>query len=279
MYSYQPAGGKRLPVVLTAGRMPGAAGEMVLAPTTARQLGVTVGARIPVTGGSVPRTAIVTGVGFVPEGPHNGYASGGWVTPAGYDRVFRGAHFSFKFRVGQIALRPGVDVQSTAHRLNAVAARATGGRGPVFTPPAPPQELQEIGDVAVLPIALGGFLALLAAGAVGHALATAVRRRRHELAVLRALGMTRRQARLVVVTQATVLVLIGLAFGVPLGLAVGRALWRVVADSTPLAYHPPIALLALVLIAPAGLLAANVLAAWPGHRAARLPSGQVLRTE
>ena len=279
MYSYQPVGGKRLPVVLTAGQMPGAAGEVVLAPTTARQIGVTVGARIPVTGGSVPRTAIVTGIGFVPEGPHNGYASGGWVTPAGYDRVFRGAHFSFKFRVDQIALRPGTDVQSVARRLNGVAAHAAGGHGPVLKPPAPPQELQEIGDVAVLPIALGGFLALLAAGAVGHALATAVRRRSHELAVLRALGMTRRQARLVVVTQATVLVLIGLAFGVPLGLAVGRILWRVVADSTPLAYHPPLALLALVLIAPAGLLVANLLAAWPGQRAAGLPSGQVLRTE
>jgi hypothetical protein len=30
---------------------------------------------------------------------------------------------------------------------------------------------------------------------------------------------------------------------------------------------------------PAGLLAANLLAVWPGHRAARLRSGQVLRTE
>ncbi len=279
MYSYQPVGGKRLPVVLTAGRMPATAGEVVLAPTTARQLGVTVGARIPLTSGSVPRTASVTGIGFVPEGPHNGYASGGWITLAGYDRVFNGVRYSFKFRVGEIALRSGADVQSAARRLNAVAARAAGGHGLSLTPPPPPDEVKEIRDVAALPIALGGFLALLAAGAVGHALATAVRRRRHELAVLRALGMTRRQARLVIVTQASVLTLTGLAFGVPLGLAAGRALWRVVADSTPLAYHPPLALLALVLIAPAGLLVANLLAAWPGQRAAGLPSGQVLRTE
>jgi hypothetical protein len=84
---------------------------------------------------------------------------------------------------------------------------------------------------------------------------------------------------MVVVTQASVLTLIGLAFGIPLGLAVGRGIWRVVADSTPLAYHTPVALLALLLIAPAGLLAANLLAAWPGHRAAGLPSGHILRTE
>lgn len=72
-------------------------------------------------------------------------------------------------------------------------------------------------DVAVLPIALGGFLAVLALGAVGHALAIAVRRRRHELAVLRALGMTRLQSRMTVVTQASVLALIGLALGCPWG--------------------------------------------------------------
>jgi ABC-type antimicrobial peptide transport system permease subunit len=134
-------------------------------------------------------------------------------------------------------------------------------------------------DVAVLPLALGGFLALLAIGAVGHALATAVRRRRHELAVLRALGITRLQSRLVVVTQASVLAAIGLVFGVPLGVALGRITWRLVAQNTPLAYHPPVALWALVLIGPLALLAANLLAAWPGQRAARLRSAQILRAE
>ena len=48
---------------------------------------------------------------------------------------------------------------------------------------------------------------------------------------------------------------------------------------TPLAYHPPLAVWALVLIAPLALLAANLLAAWPGERAARLRSAQILRAE
>ncbi len=278
-YAFAPAGGKRIPVVLTAGRMPASADEVVLAPTTAQQLHAAVGSRIPLSGASAARTVTVAGIGFVPEGPHNGYADGAWVTSAGYDRIFRGAHYPFKFRVIEVALRAGADSGAVARRLGKETARAAGGQGLQFTRPAPPGEVQLIRDVAVLPIALGGFLVLLAAGAVGHALATAVRRRRHELAVLRALGLTRSQARMVVVTQASVLTVIGLVFGVPLGLALGRGIWRVVADSTPLAYHPPLALLALLLIAPAGLLAANLLAAWPAHRAARLPSGQVLRTE
>jgi hypothetical protein len=36
---------------------------------------------------------------------------------------------------------------------------------------------------------------------------------------------------------------------------------------------------ALLLIGPIALLAANMLAAWPAHCAARLRTGQVLRTE
>jgi hypothetical protein len=278
-YTYDPVGGKRLPVVLTAGRMPSAPDEIVLAPTTARQLKVTTGATVRLTGGTRPDAVRVSGIGFVPEGPHNEYDSGAWMTPAGYGWLFRGAHYSFKFHESLISLRPGADVAAAARRLNAIAASIKGGQGLIFFAPAPPQAVLEVKDVAVLPLALGGFLVLLALGAVGHALATAVRRRRHELAILRALGVTRLQSRLVVVTQASVLAAIGLVLGVPLGVALGRITWRLVAENTPLAYHPPLAVWALALVGPVALLAANLLAAWPGQRAARLRSAQILRTE
>ena len=148
-----------------------------------------------------------------------------------------------------------------------------------FSPPQPDQTVVILQDLSVLPTALGGFLALLALGAVGYALTTAVRRRGRELAVLRALGLTGRQSRLVIVTQASVLAVAGLAVGIPLGLVVARVVWRAVANFVPLAYQPPLDAWALILIAPATLLAANLLAVWPGGRAARLRAGQVLRTE
>jgi hypothetical protein len=278
-YTYDPVGGKRLAVVLTAGRLPAAPDEIVLAPTTARQLHAGTGATIRLTGGAHPVTVRVSGLGFVPEGAHNDYDSGAWITPAGYARLFSGAHYRFKFHVALVSLRPGVNVAAASRRLHATAASIKGGRGVAFFVPPPPQNLLVVKDVAALPLALGAFLALLAVGAVGHALATAVTRRRGELAVLRALGMTRLQSRLVVVTQASVLAAVGLAVGVPLGFVLGRAVWRLVALDTPLAYHPPLAVWALVLIAPLALLAANLLAAWPGERAARLRSAQILRTE
>ena len=75
------------------------------------------------------------------------------------------------------------------------------------------------------------------------------------------------------------LALVGLVFGVPLGFALGRTLWRSVADTTPIEYIPPVAVWALVLVAPVALIAAGLLAAGPSHRAASLRVAQVLRTE
>jgi hypothetical protein len=278
-FTYDPVAGKRVPIVLTSGRMPAAPDEIVLAPVTASDLHAVTGSTVRLTGGTAPQAVTVTGIGFVPAGPHNSYYDGAWLTPAGYDRIFRGAHYAFKFHAATVALRPGADVQEVARRLNAAAAAVKGGNAFTFRPPLAPPQVQQLKDVAVLPLALSAFLALLAIGAVGHALSIAVRRRRHELAVLRALGLTRRQSRLVIVTQASLLACVGLAFGIPLGVALGRTLWRAAADRQPLAYHPPLALWVLLLIGPLALVAANLLAAWPGARAARLRTGQVLRTE
>jgi hypothetical protein len=277
-FTYDSVGGKRVHAVVTDGRMPAGPGEIALAPITAQQLNAKTGSVIRLSGGAHEQRLKVTGIAFVPVGPHNDYYDGAWLTPGGFSRLFRGAHYAFKFHAAVVALRPGANVAAVARRLDAKAA-ALGGPGITFTPPDPIEEIQQVKDLELLPLALSVFLVLLAIGAVGHALSIAVSHRRHDLAVLRALGMTRWQTRLIVTAQASVLAVIGLAFGIPLGLALGRSVWRAVAGFTPVAYHPPLALWALLLIAPATLLAANTLAAWPQRHAARLRTGQVLRTE
>jgi len=275
LYSYAPVG-TAIPVVLTSGRLPTSAGEVVLAPHSATALHARLGQHVTLAGDKGPVTLSVSGIGFVPEGSHNGYADGGWVTAAGFGRLFSG----FKYHLALVTLRPGLDPSATARKLvKDVTAALPEARGLTFERPDPPTATTLIRQVRVLPVVLGFFLALLAVGAVGHALATAVRRRSHDLAVLRALGMTRRQCRWVVVTQATVLAVIGLIFGVPLGLALGRSVWQQVADSTPLYYVAPLALWALLLVGPAALVVSNLLAAWPGHRAARLRIAHILRSE
>lgn len=266
------------PTVLTAGRMPQRPDEIALATTSADALGVTTGDMISATGkgGSAAGELTVTGIGFLPYGPHNNYDDGGWLTPAGFDELVDG----FKFHIALVALRPGVDAAAVQDRIARVGAAAIGSPDPLPLEPAEPlTEAAQLRTIELLPVVLGGFLALLAVGAIGHALATAVRRRRHDVAVLRALGMTRWQSRAVVITQATVLAAVGLVVGLPLGLALGRVLWRFVADITPLQYAAPVALLALLLAVPVAVLVANALAAWPGRQAARLRIGHVLRAE
>jgi hypothetical protein len=261
--------------------MPSTASEIVLAPTTAGSLAAGIGSVIPLTGGTRhPRAMTVTGIGFVPTGAHNSYDAGAWLTPAGYDQLFAGARYAFKFHAALVTVRPGASPTAVAARMAATAAaKVKGGEGLDLAPPDPITTMADVTDLAVLPSALAAFLALLAVGAVGHALALAVRRRRRELAVLRTLGLTGSQSRVVIVTQASLLAVIGLALGIPLGLAVGRAVWREVTGFVPLAYYPPVTVWGLALIVPVTLVVANVLALWPARSAARLRPGQVLRAE
>ncbi|MBO3746842.1 ABC transporter permease [Streptosporangiaceae bacterium NEAU-GS5] len=266
------------PVVLTAGSMPARADEIALAPGSAEALKVGVGGIATFDGRAAPIRLKVTGIAFVPVGSHNRYNDGGWLTPQGHDQVFQDATYAYKFRTADVVLRPGADATAVAARLQA-AAEAAGAEGLQVGPPEPMDEVAIIRDVQALPLLLAAFLAALALGAVGHALVTAVRRRRHEMAVLRALGMTRRQVRAVVFTQATLVAAVALGFGVPLGVAIGRVLWRTVAGMLPLWYVPPAALVAVLLITPVTLLLANALAMWPGRQAAGVRIGHVLRTE
>ena len=119
----------------------------------------------------------------------------------------------------------------------------------------------------------------MAVGALSHVLLTSARRRGHDFAVLRALGLDRRRARLIVNSQATAIGLIGLVIGIPLGVVLGRALWRLVTDRVPLVNVPPFAFLGVLLIVPASIVIANALALWPGRRVARLQPAEILRDE
>jgi ABC-type antimicrobial peptide transport system permease subunit len=275
-FQYDSAG-RALPIALTDGAAPRTADDIVVAPTTARQLGLGVGSTISLNGKVGAHSYRISGLGFVPQTAYNDYNHGAWLSPAGYRQLFTTGFLNHE---AFLAVRPDADVDAVLTRLNANARSALGPQAVLFmSKSALPKQVVEIRDVRVLPLVLGGFLALLAVGAVGHALATAVRRRRRDVAVLRALGMTRRQSRELVVTQASVLAVIGLLFGIPLGLALGRTLWRLVSDTTPLQYIPPVAFWTLVLIVPLALVIANLLAALPGRLAARMHVADVLRAE
>src|SRR6185295_3524175 len=142
-----------------------------------------------------------------------------------------------------------------------------------------PTAVADLERIESLPLALGAFFALLACATVAHALVTTVRRRRQDLAVLRAVGFTRRQTRGAIAWQSTLLAVGGIVIGVPLGIAVGRAAWRWLADDFPIVYVPPAALLAVFAVAAIAIVLANVLAAGPAHAATRIKPAEALRVE
>jgi ABC-type lipoprotein release transport system permease subunit len=140
-------------------------------------------------------------------------------------------------------------------------------------------EVTVLEEVRPVPLMLAAFTGLLGALAAAHALVTAVRRRRHELAVLRALGLRPRQAAGVVWWQALVLTTVALAIAVPLGVVSGRLVWTTMADRLnvqAVAEVPTAALVALALAAIAGSL---LFAALPATWAARDQPASALRDE
>jgi hypothetical protein len=135
------------------------------------------------------------------------------------------------------------------------------------------------GGVQGAPLAVGGVLAALGAAALAHVLVTAIRRRRRDVAILKTIGFVRGQARRVVAWQATITVLVATLVGVPLGVIGGRWLWSQVADGIGVLSRPQVNTLVLVLLLPAVIVLANLIAALPARSAARTPPALVLRSE
>jgi ABC-type antimicrobial peptide transport system permease subunit len=110
-------------------------------------------------------------------------------------------------------------------------------------------------------------------------LLTSVRRRRRDLALLKALGFTRRQLSELVAWQSTVSVAIGVVIGLPLGIVFGRAMWDLFAHELFAIPDPTVPVLATGLVAVGSLLLANLIAAIPGRRAANTSTSLLLNAE
>jgi ABC-type lipoprotein release transport system permease subunit len=130
-----------------------------------------------------------------------------------------------------------------------------------------------------LPLVLGAFLALLGLATVAHALVTSVRRRRHELAVLRTLGFRRADIRATIAWQSTALAVLGLALGIPAGAFVGAYAWGRVADGLGVSTTASLRWLPFVGVVVGVLLVVNALGAFAAARAVRISPARALATE
>lgn len=272
-YALKPVRGD-LAYALLDGRAPVAPDEIALGPATAKSLHAGIGDRVKVDGDKGSARARVVGIALLQQTAHTSFDQGGWMTEPGLIRLSGPQLDESAERSIGFSVEPGTDLDALTRRL--------ADRFPPTTrieSTSLPQDVLFLRNVRSLPRVLAFFLAFLGIAAVGHVLVTAVRRRRHDLAVLRAVGFRPVQAAACIAWQATTVGIIGLVIGVPLGIVAGRLAWRWVADNTPLLYVAPVAVVAVLLIIPATIVLANLLAALPARRAARVRPASVLRTE
>jgi ABC-type antimicrobial peptide transport system permease subunit len=180
-----------------------------------------------------------------------------------------------------VRLRPGADPGASQRSLQRIANELTlpMNYGVNVLAVQRPAEIINYRSMGTIPAFLGAGLGLGAVVALGLTLVASVRRRRHELALLKTFGFTRGQLAATVAWQASVAVGIGVVVGVPLGIVLGRFLWDLFAheiDAVPL---PTVPAVTVALIAVGALVLANVVAAIPGRIAAKTATAHLLRTE
>ena len=273
--SPEPGRSADVGLTLTSGRAPRVGGEVVLGPDTSSALDAAIGDTVTLD--VLGSAATVVGIALFPPEVHAGLTEGAWLMPADFDEVMSLTVTDETFIESWMALDgPRGATDRAVESINAVLA--SDGRG--FASPSDiPIELTNLGEVRTLPVALAGFLAVLAIASLTHVLATTVRRRNRDFAVLRALGLNRRSLRLVLNAQSTSVAVFGLALGVPLGVIVGREGWRWVSAKVPLEFVAPFDLPAILISAPAALLVVNLLAIWPGRQVVKMRLADQLRTE
>jgi ABC-type antimicrobial peptide transport system permease subunit len=107
----------------------------------------------------------------------------------------------------------------------------------------------------------------------------AIRRRRRDLAILKALGLVPRQVSAAIAWQASAVIIVSVVIGLPLGLAAGRTAWTLVADQLGVVVKPIVPWPLVLILIPSALVLANLIAAGPALVAGRIRPASVLRSE
>jgi hypothetical protein len=270
--------GSVLPPVLE-GRAPGGPGEIALAAKDLDRAGTKVGrqVRVEVPGAPPVQMRVVGRMVLTPSVVNGqiGLGDGGLVTMGTFKDSLapgQGDSESVGENVFVIRFKPGV------HRAAALAGLQATFPGTVLTA-LRPADVENLRRVSALPSVLAALFAAVALATVGHMLVSSVRRRRHDVAILRTMGFVRRQVAVTVAWQATTVAVLGLVVGVPLGVAAGRWTWGLVAGQLGVRNQPVVPMLVVAAVVVGSLVIANALASVPGQVAARTRPAEILRAE
>jgi hypothetical protein len=272
----------RVELPIVDGRAPVRSGEAVIGTSTARDLGISIGDRITVRSTrfssgdagaiDVVGTAVLPSLGsFVAD--RAGLGTGLLVLVPG-DAMSVAPAFT------AIDLRDGVDPVAFVARLGEHLRPwdATGAQPLVFTSAVRPPEIVNVTDLRTAPVLLGALLGVSLVVGLLSSTAVSVRERRHELAILQALGFGSHDLYVSVSSQVVAMAAVGLAAGLPLGALAGTRAWHRFAEALGVVPGASVPFTIVAGVVVGAVLAALLAAAWPARTAARLAPGAVLRT-
>jgi putative ABC transport system permease protein len=264
-----------------------------LGETTIRQLGKHIGDTVRAGTGKNAQTLTITGTVALPS---FGLATGDHVSLGRGALMTEDALLALQGHQGPVTRQESLDLalpsavaidlvpgttaaqrSALVHRI--VSANPDGLPGGTYeVPTAISSSVHNAAQLGGLPLSLATGLAAAAVLSLGLTVLGSVRRRRQELALLKALGMTRGQLWRIITWQTGLILGLAVAVGLPLGIAAGRWAWAAFAGSlgaVPVTEVPLATLgLGVLLLAAAG----NLLTAVPAAIAARTHSGALLRT-
>jgi hypothetical protein len=253
---------------VVAGRLPATDGEVAMGATSLDALGKGIGDVVEAEGddgSAVPLT--VVGRVLVPTEENDDPADAAMMTAATLARM-RTAGTGY----------PNLYV-TLAEGADRAAAEEVAGQYGYVVNLVPPPVVTNLRGVDDTPRLLAAFLAVLGVAATAHAVLTAIRRRRPELAMLKTLGFERRQVALSVLVHAAVFATVGALAGIPLGLGVGMQAWRALAGAIGFADDIVVPAVVLVALVPVLVLLTVAVAALPARAAARVRPADALRAE
>jgi hypothetical protein len=266
-------------VPILSGRAPEHDDEIALGETTMRSLHLHIGDAVSVTAQNKSHVFHVVGSAVYPRlAPYSGseptgLGIGAATTAHAIETL--GAPLGSPFFLALTRSGTHLDA-ATIDRTLRDATHTTFG---VVRGAQRPNDVLSYDRLSRTPLVLAGVLALLALGSAIHLLVTGVRSRRRDIALLKTLGLIRREARAAVLVQASVLTGIAVLFAVPLGMLSGRALWITTAHWLGIASDPSIPVVRLGLVIVIAVAAANVIAVGPAIIAARIRPALALRSE
>jgi ABC-type lipoprotein release transport system permease subunit len=262
--------GDLAPRVLT-GRLPERADEIALGRVSASDLGRGVGdqIRLQPNEGTTTVALDVVGVVVVPGvGGNDGVGSDSVVTRAAFNRI----NGPSDTNVAAVRVRAGA-APDAARRL------AVGSGAPPTQQEDLPSAIANVQRVRRVPTALAALLGMLMLLTLLHALYLSIRSRRVDVAILKGLGANRRWISRVVHSQATLLAVVPIVIGIPLGLLAGTRVFRSFVDRIGAVPDPTVPTAAIVAIALGLVVLANLAAVLPARRARRFATAVLLRVE